>query len=107
MQKSIIGTIRALLGATLCAFSAAALSQNPPELPQGAVERRELIYCADQMTHEEREAYRAKMRAARTEEEKVALRQAHRQEMQTRARQGGGAAQCEPVRLRLRGGRGQ
>jgi len=98
------------LGTTTCAVLAAALwmaapahAQNPPPAP----EPRELIYCADQMTHEEREAYRAKMRAARTMEEKEALRQAHRQEMQSRAQQRGVDVQCEPVRLRLRGGRGQ
>lgn len=84
-------------------MAAPAHAQNPPPAP----EPRELIYCADQMTHEEREAYRAKMRAARTAEEKEAARQAHRREMQERARQRGGNAQCEPVRLRLRGGRGQ
>lgn len=97
------------LGTTICAVLAAALwmapahAQNPPPAP----EPRELIYCADQMTHEEREAYRSKMRAARTAEEKEALRQAHRQEMQGRVQQRGGGAQCEPVRLRLREGRGQ
>ena len=74
----------------------------------GATEQRELIYCADQMTHEEREAYRAQMRAARTQEEKAALRQSHQREMQLRARQRGlDANQCEPLRLRERRGQGQ
>lgn len=74
----------------------------------GGMEQRELIYCADQMTHEEREAYRAKMRAARTQEEKAALRQSHQQEMQLRVRQRGlDANQCEPLRLRERRGQGQ
>jgi hypothetical protein len=91
----------ALAAALWMAASAHAQSTPPPPEP------RELIYCADQMTHEEREAYRAKMRAARTAEEKEAVRQAHRQEMQSRVQQRGGGAQCEPVRLRLRGGRGQ
>lgn len=68
---------------------------------------RELIYCADLMSHEEREAYRASMRAARTPEEKAALRDAHRQKMQELARQRGADASCEPPRLRERRGRGQ
>lgn len=101
MRKNI-GTSLGMLVVALC-MAAPAHSQNTPAAP----EQRELIYCADQMTHEEREAYRAKMRAARTAEEKVALRQAHQQEMQARARQSGKVEQCEPLRLRLRQGRGQ
>ena len=68
--------------------------------------RRELIYCADRMSHEEREAYRAKMRAARTPEEKQALRAAHQTEMQARAAAQGGAP-CVAGGRRWRGGRTQ
>ena len=59
------------------------------------------------MTPAEREAYRARMRAARTPQEKAAVRQAHRDEMQARARaRGMDTMQCEPLRQRqrLRGG---
>lgn len=97
-----------ILAITLCAVSAPVLAQSPGETSQAAGQR-ELIYCADKMTHEEREAYRARMRAARTPEEKAALRQAHQQEMQARVRQGGGdAEQCLPLRQRQRqrGGQG-
>ncbi|MCX8085890.1 MAG: hypothetical protein N3C63_03200 [Rhodocyclaceae bacterium] len=58
-----------------------------------AVEKRELIYCADLMTHEEREAYRAKMRAARGPDEKARLRAEHRAEMEKRAQAHG--TSCE------------
>lgn len=91
----------AVLAGVLCLISLAH-SQTPP-----ATGQRELIYCADQMTHEEREAYRANMRAARSAEEKAAIRQAHQQEMQGRAKQRGDEALCEPLRLRQRQGRGQ
>jgi hypothetical protein len=58
------------------------------------------------MTHEEREAYRAGMRAARTPQERAELRQAHQEEMRARARERGmDAMECEPQRLRLRGGK--
>ena len=100
--------IRGVMALTL--WAAPVYSQSSVASPQGATEQRELIYCADKMTHEEREAYRARMRAARTSEEKAALRQAHQQEMQARARQSGGdAEQCLPLRqrLRLRGGQSQ
>lgn len=69
-------------------------------------EGRELIFCADRMTHEEREAYRAKMRAASTPEEKQALRAAHQAEMQARAAAQGGPP-CVGGGRRWRGGRGQ
>lgn len=95
-------------GVAIALWMAPVHSQNREVPPPGATEQRELIYCADQMTHEEREAYRTHMRAARTQEEKAVLRQSHQQEMQLRARQRGlDASQCEPLRQRVRGGRSQ
>ena len=76
---------------------------QPTAAPQ---EKRELIYCADRMTPEEREAYRARMRAARTIEEKQALRAAHRAEMQARAAAQGGAP-CVGGGRQWRGGAGR
>lgn len=98
-----------VLAITLFAVSAPVRAQSAGE-PSRVAGQRELIYCADKMTHEEREAYRARMRAARTPEEKAALRQAHQQEMQARVQlSGGDAEQCLPLRLRerQRGGQGQ
>ncbi len=100
MRNPIIASCAVFAG-VLCLVPPA-YSQTPP-----ATEQRELIYCADQMTHDEREAYRAKMRAARSTEEKAAIRQAHQQEMQARAKQRGDETLCEPLRLRQRQGRGQ
>ena len=79
----------------------AGLAQSQPATPP---EPRELIYCADRMTHEEREAYRAKMRATRAPEERQALRAAHRAEMQARAA-GQPGVTCEPPGRQWRGGR--
>lgn len=77
------------------------------QTPQPPVEKRELIYCADRMTHEEREAYRARMRAARTIEEKDKIRAAHQAEMRARAASQGAAGQCVPTGRQYRGGREQ
>lgn len=79
-----------------------ALAFAQPVLP---VEPRELIYCADRMTHEERAAYRAKMRAARTLEERQAIRAAHRAEMQARAAAGQPGVTCDPPGRQWHGGR--
>ncbi|OIP19916.1 MAG: hypothetical protein AUK51_00285 [Comamonadaceae bacterium CG2_30_59_20] len=67
--------------------------------------QRELIYCADQMTHAEREAYRASMQAAATPQAQDALRADHQRSMQERARAAGRAGQCN-VQLRQRAGQG-
>ncbi|MEW6331104.1 MAG: hypothetical protein AB1560_06575 [Pseudomonadota bacterium] len=80
-----------------------ALAQEAGQAPVTAAEPRELIYCADLMTPAEREAYRARMRAARAPSERAAVRQAHRNEMQARARALGlDTMQCEPLRQRER-----
>ena len=64
--------------------------------PRVSVEKRELIYCADLMTHEEREVYRAKMRAARIIEEKTKIRADHQTAMQARAVSQGREGECQP-----------
>jgi hypothetical protein len=86
--------------ASLWALPAGAQDAN--QTPAAVAEPRELIYCADLMTPAEREAYRARMRAARTPQERAALRQAHRDQMHARARERGvDVLQCEPQRQRL------
>lgn len=95
-------TLRALaLGAWLLAGATAAPAQAPLP-PQG--EPRELIFCAELMSPQEREAYRVRMRAARSWEERDVLRADHRHELHLRAQQRG--VVCEPWRQRWRGGRG-
>ncbi|MDK9715194.1 MAG: hypothetical protein OEL86_14015 [Sulfuritalea sp.] len=80
----------AVLAMSLQAFAQPATAPANPG-------QRELIYCADQMSHEERAAYRAKMQATRSVAEKEALRTAHRRDMQERARAAGREGQCEPL----------
>lgn len=79
----------ALIASLLTTGGVQAQAQTAP------TEKRELIYCADRLSHQEREDYRAKMRAARTVAEKESLRAAHRAEMQARAINQG-ADYCEP-----------
>lgn len=99
MSKSI--QVVALVLAGLMATAASAQPAPAPAL------QRELIYCADRMTHEEREAYRAKMRAARTLDEKARIRADHQAEMQSRAASQGTAGQCEAAGRNSRGGPGR
>ena len=104
-MNKLTSTLCGLAVAALCALPAWAQTADEP--PAATVEPRELIYCADLMTPAERETYRTRMRAAHSPQEKAAVRQAHRDEMQARARARGlDVMQCEPLRLRqrLRGG---
>lgn len=106
-SKKLSAALCGMAMAALCALSAPAQALSNGGQPAGAAESRELIYCADLMTHDEREAYRSRMRAARTPQDKAALRQAHQQDMQARARErGADTLQCEPLqqRQRRRGG---
>ena len=92
--------------AALCSLPVSAADKGQDSSANN--QQRELIYCADLMTHAEREAYRASMRAARTPEEKAAVRQSHHNEMQARARERGlDPMECDPQRQRerLRGGK--
>ena len=106
-MDSAMRALAGLLGLCVAVLALSAAAQPvPPPAPPAAAEPRELIYCADLMSHEEREAYRARMRAARTAEERHAIRAAHRQEMQARAVAAGQPLGCEPMRRGWRGGRG-
>jgi len=96
MPKTIV------LAFLACAWVLPAAAQPAP-----AAEPRELIYCADLMSHAEREAYRQRMHAAPTREAREAARAAHRADMQERARQAGREGQCETAGRQWRGGRGQ
>lgn len=86
MKKKLITTL------VLSMLAGAAWAQSGPNVPV----KRELIYCADLMTHEEREAYRARMQAARTLDEKAQIRADHQIAMQARAVSQGRAGECEP-----------
>ncbi len=78
----IIAALSAAIGTNETGFGAA---------PQGAAapSRRELIYGAELMTHEEREQYRARMRGAQAPAEGQRLRAEHRAAIQQRARERG------------------
>lgn len=99
-MQAMVVWVAVLLALAPTASAVAAEPQVPP------VEKRELIFCAERMTHEEREAYRTRMRDARTVEEKEAVRLAHQAQMQARAAAPGGQS-CEPYGRAWREGQGK
>lgn len=56
---------------------------------QTKAQKQERIYGSQMMTQEERNAYRAKMRAAKTVEERESIRSEHHELMQARAKERG------------------
>jgi hypothetical protein len=53
---------------------------------QSTVQTQERIYGADLMTAEERATYQNRMRSAKTEQEREAIRREHHEQMQARAK---------------------
>jgi hypothetical protein len=87
-------------------FTASTSADETEKTSTPANQPRELIYCADLMTHEERETYRASIRAGHTPQERAELRQAHQEMMRARAHERGlDDVACEPLRLRQHGGK--
>ena len=100
-MNRLLSAIFGMAVVALCSLPVSAADKEQVSSPDE--QQRELIYCADLMTHEEREAYRASMRTARTPEEKAAVRRAHHETMQARARERGiDPIECEPQRQRER-----
>ncbi len=73
--------LRTALAAALLLALAASASAREPE--------REVIYGAELMTSEEREAYRRQLERAKTPDAEIQVRTRHRERIQRRARERG------------------
>lgn len=86
MQKRRLMALSVLAGAlSLCASAVGAQTSDT-----------EQIYGSQMMTQQERSEYQAKMRAAKTAEEREQIRQQHHEEMQARAKERGMTLPDEP-----------
>jgi hypothetical protein len=96
-MKLRVGWMAALLLALtmVCGGSAAPLAQDAP------------VYGQQLMTEQERTEYRARMRAAQTEQEREQIRQEHHAQMQERASQQGIKLPDEPPPMGQGMGMGQ
>ena len=93
-----IGALALMAGAPLQAADTGAATP-PAQQKQTA---RDRIYGSQLMTPQERDDYRAKMRAAKTQQERDQIRAEHHKEMQARAKETGITLPDEPI---PRGGR--
>ncbi|UCH52591.1 MAG: hypothetical protein JSW09_08225 [Pseudomonadota bacterium] len=103
--KSLIVLI---VGAALAANGGLVLGADQARDPTRAQDQTQLrtqdqIYGSQLMTQEERAAHQAKMRAAKTEQEREQIRAEHHKQMQERAKQQGVTLPDEPP-ARGRGG---
>ena len=78
------------LTAGIAALSPAVFGEEPAQIRQQEQARQqEQIYGSQLMTPEERTAYRARMRAAKTQEERERIRAEHHEQMKMRAKEKG------------------
>jgi hypothetical protein len=74
-----------------------ALAADPqPSKEKAQVPKQEQVYGSQLMTQEEQMAYRSKMRATKTTEEREQLRKEHHEQMQERAKARGVTLPDEP-----------
>lgn len=77
-----------------------AQAADAPQQPQAAARKaqtKDPVYGSQLMTAEERDAYRARMRSAKTQAERDQLRQEHHAAMQQRAKERGVTLPDQPV----------
>jgi len=102
-----------LLAAVLFALSASpAAGADAPQSPPrpGSTKKTQTtdtIYGSQMMTAEERDAYRAKMRSAKTQAERDQIRKEHHDEMRQRAKDRGVTLPDQPRTSRQAGPRGR
>ncbi|MDP3125365.1 MAG: hypothetical protein Q8M84_06970, partial [Thiobacillus sp.] len=99
LNKSLF--ISAMTSSLLLAFNPA-FSADAPMKNQA----QEQVYGSQLMTQQERTEYQAKMRNAKTSEEREQIRAQHHKEMQVRARQQGVTLPDEPPARGMGGGMG-
>jgi len=89
-----------LLAATSTAWAqdtAAPVKEQAQEQKTKQVQKREQIYGSQMMTQQERNEHSAKLRAAKTEQEREQIRQEHHKQMQVRAKERGVTLPDEPT----------
>jgi hypothetical protein len=96
MQRGL--WIGAVAGVLVISFGLAEAAGNERGQPQVTAEAQaqEKIYGSQLMTEQERAEYQAKMRAAKTPEEREQIRKEHHERMKARAEERGVTIPAEP-----------
>ena len=90
MKRTKHTLLIAIMAAAAMAMTAAEVSRSAePQPTKPAAKKAQPIYGSQLMTQQERDEYRAKMRAAKTPETREAVRAEHHKAMQERAKERG------------------
>lgn len=95
MKPYVLSTV--LAAALLPGVMTAAVAQEKVPLAKEQAQDQEYIYGSQLMTEQERIEHRAKMRAAKTDQEREKVRHDHHKKMQARAKERGVTLPDEPL----------
>jgi hypothetical protein len=95
MKRETLVVYALIIGLSLFAVFALAAEQTPVQ-ETAQTQKEEQIYGSQLMTQEERTEYHAKMRAAKTAEEREQIRTEHHERMKERAKERGVTLSDEP-----------
>lgn len=96
MKSTLMFGLLGALVASLGVAQAEEAKTQAKDQAQQKTQAQERIYGSQLMTQQERNAYRQKMRAAKTQEEREQIRLEHHKEMQQRAKEKGVTLPDEP-----------
>lgn len=96
MKRPLFGIFIGLLVPAVGALAAEETKPAPAKKQEQVKKQEEVIYGRQMMTREEINEYRAKMRAAKTAEEREKLRKEHHEKMKARAKERGVTLPDEP-----------
>lgn len=94
--SSMLALLLAASGGTWAQDTSTPVKEQAQEQKTKQVQKREQIYGSQLMTQKERNEYHAKMRAAKTAQEREQIRLEHHQQMQERAKERGVTLPDEP-----------
>ncbi len=95
MKLDILSTV--LAAALLAGVTSVAVAQEQVPPAKQQAQDQEYIYGSQLMTEQERAEHRAKMRAAKTDQEREKIRLDHHKKMQARAKERGVTLPDEPL----------
>lgn len=106
MKRLLYGILIGLLVPAVTALAAEEKKPAPAKKQEQVKKQEEVVYGRQMMTREEIAEYRARMRAAKTQEERDKIRREHHDKMVVRAKERGVTMPPDPIDRRGPGGGG-
>lgn len=96
MKKPIPFIVSTLATALFLFYGFSVAADNPPAQEKTQTQKQEQVYGSQLMTPQERKEFHAKMRAAKTAEQREQIRKEHHERMKERAKERGVTLPDEP-----------